>query len=572
MNNKRGISLIVLVITIIVMIILASAIILSLSGNGIIFKTNKAKFQNDIATMKEELSVYISNKEAETNGAYDSDNLNASRNSLTEEGNAVEGKIILDIIKSMDKKYLDKVEIVNGKLRYTGSNINEIKWSDEILEGIKGYDLEEVNIEEANTVKLEDSVNMSLKNYRIYGNSVQNGTPSADTPVLIESIGEKTVNLVKDIREVFNGYAAYTELEEDGRKCIRFQSNNNTSYNLGFKENTQYTISCWSKCVKRSGYDTYPEVDVILAVRYTDGTYNYFSIPSDGVWRYCTCVTAYDKTIASIGSNVFDWRTHVYIDINTFQIQEGATVTDYEPYGYKIPVKKSGLNLFSMAKCNPVNKTVNGITFTTLDDERIHIKGKVEDTSKVTSTYIYPKVAGNMPINRGKYKAKWHGLEYDGLTMLFGINNGSGGFINVNSINSFEEVNFDNGYIENALLHIKANTTREFDDIIYLQIEKDTSNSPYEPYIEPKTYNIYIDEPLRKVGDYVDYIDFRSQEVVRNVEVVESTSGEQTLRGLDTPAREKITIPSIMLNEGTNIIEVLTKAQPSKIETLYYKK
>jgi len=41
-TNKRGISLIVLVITIIVMIILASAIIITLANNGIIGKANEA--------------------------------------------------------------------------------------------------------------------------------------------------------------------------------------------------------------------------------------------------------------------------------------------------------------------------------------------------------------------------------------------------------------------------------------------------------------------------------------------------------------------------------------------------
>jgi len=66
-----------------------------------------------------------------------------------------------------------------------------------------------------------------------------------------------------------------------------------------------------------------------------------------------------------------------------------------------------------------------------------------------------------------------------------------------------------------------------------------------------------------------------NKEVVRNVEVIDDTGTlplEQSLRGLDTPIREKITVSGVMLNEGTNIIEVLTKVQPSKIETMYYKK
>ena len=51
LTNKRGISLIVLVITIIVMIILASAIILSLSSAGIIGKANEAKTASDNANL-----------------------------------------------------------------------------------------------------------------------------------------------------------------------------------------------------------------------------------------------------------------------------------------------------------------------------------------------------------------------------------------------------------------------------------------------------------------------------------------------------------------------------------------
>lgn len=57
LEEKRGISLIVLVITIIVMIILATAIILSLSNSGIIEKANKAKTDSDTANLEEYVNV-----------------------------------------------------------------------------------------------------------------------------------------------------------------------------------------------------------------------------------------------------------------------------------------------------------------------------------------------------------------------------------------------------------------------------------------------------------------------------------------------------------------------------------
>lgn len=57
LKKKSGISLIVLVTTIIVMIILATVIILSISNSGIIENAKKAKRDTDIATIKELVSI-----------------------------------------------------------------------------------------------------------------------------------------------------------------------------------------------------------------------------------------------------------------------------------------------------------------------------------------------------------------------------------------------------------------------------------------------------------------------------------------------------------------------------------
>ena len=56
-NNKRGISLIVLVITIVVMIVLATAIILSIQSSGIIGKANEAKEKTDMANAMQIVNI-----------------------------------------------------------------------------------------------------------------------------------------------------------------------------------------------------------------------------------------------------------------------------------------------------------------------------------------------------------------------------------------------------------------------------------------------------------------------------------------------------------------------------------
>ena len=48
-------------------------------------------------------------------------------------------------------------------------------------------------------------------------------------------------------------------------------------------------------------------------------------------------------------------------------------------------------------------------------------------------------------------------------------------------------------------------------------LEKGGTVSEFEQYIPAVLENIYLDEPLRKIGNISDYIDFNNQKVVRNV-------------------------------------------------------
>jgi len=53
---------------------------------------------------------------------------------------------------------------------------------------------------------------------------------------------------------------------------------------------------------------------------------------------------------------------------------------------------------------------------------------------------------------------------------------------------------------------------------LMLTIGEETTE--YEPYLEPIITNIYLDEPLRKLGDHADYIDFENQKVVRKIKEI----------------------------------------------------
>ena len=94
----------------------------------------------------------------------------------------------------------------------------------------------------------------------------------------------------------------------------------------------------------------------------------------------------------------------------------------------------------------------------------------------------------------------------------------------------------------------------------------------YVPYVGPTTTNIYLDEPLRKIGDYSDYIDFKNQKVYRNVEVVDDTGTlilEESLSGVVDDVGTDIELPNIPTLEGTTVLQVNTKIQPSNMEVKY---
>ena len=121
---KKGISLIVLVITIIVMIILAGAAVLTLGNSGIITQANKSAFISNIKEIMQDYSIYQAMYLA--NNASLSD-LNANSENIRE------------IITSIPKNsiYEEKLEIKNGVLMYMvnvrdKSDVQRATWACEV--------------------------------------------------------------------------------------------------------------------------------------------------------------------------------------------------------------------------------------------------------------------------------------------------------------------------------------------------------------------------------------------------------------------------------------------------------
>ena len=133
MNKRKGISLIILVITILVMIILAGVVVVSLQKNNPIEKAKEATFKQSLAQIGEELEMFCVNEKAQ-NSEFNKETLYANKNSLAFNTKIeASGKNIYDIIPSLkNSKYKNQIEVIQGGLYYRTPDKKEIPWLREL--------------------------------------------------------------------------------------------------------------------------------------------------------------------------------------------------------------------------------------------------------------------------------------------------------------------------------------------------------------------------------------------------------------------------------------------------------
>ena len=131
MQKKKGISLIVLVITIMVMTILTGMVILNLTDSDIINNTSKTVFVSDMKYILDEYNGYLAFYVADGKEAED---LNVSASDI---------RTIIDIVP--DELYnKNKLEIINGELTYMVDtndkyDLERATWACEAGVKVNGY-------------------------------------------------------------------------------------------------------------------------------------------------------------------------------------------------------------------------------------------------------------------------------------------------------------------------------------------------------------------------------------------------------------------------------------------------
>lgn len=387
----------------------------------------------------------------------------------------------------------------------------------------------------------------SIIDYKIYGQSVQDGEPTPDNPIEVESVGEKTKNLINwdyllddtDITKVDDGY--YSEVYYHS-----FSTSSNIVKQLKsvLKPDVTYTLS--RICDKSKDGATIGNM-----VIYVSGSV----FVRTGYWKGLKSATF------TITQEQIDNITSVAVYFNTdgegttiseVQLTESDTVLPYEPYGkYKIPVTVSGGNLLS--PYGWVSGTFNGGF---VPSEYNYVVEEVTNYVECAFESTYRAIASNMikiseiqkigcKINKNNENAVAVVLQFydiDGNRVAYKVMTEDymtpdkeyimykeGNYFKSNS-DKVSNYTIKSNFIYMRLFLIsrqKISGLRIYD--FYASKDGDAG---YEPYVEPITTNIYLDEPLRKVGDYADYIDFENGKVVRNVDSYTFTGNETSAGGI----------------------------------------
>lgn len=169
----------------------------------------------------------------------------------------------------------------------------------------------------------------SLLDYTIYGNSVQDGVPTPEEHIEVQSVGDKTMNLLNNSPD----YWEHGQIMSGGNR-VPTNTRIRTVSKFQILPNTTYTLQAWGDIVPAFHLWQANGTYISDSTWITTSPYT-FTTPSTAAWIEFTC-----RRI-----NVNDSIEPSCMNESCFlQLENGATATKYEPYGYKIPIAVYGTN------------------------------------------------------------------------------------------------------------------------------------------------------------------------------------------------------------------------------------
>lgn len=313
-----------------------------------------------------------------------------------------------------------------------------------------------------------------LIDYRIYGNTVQNGTPTPENPIIPESVGERTENLLPfdDKNFVINAGGSNLIVEcKNGDLYMKGTTTEIITTNARWKTNFTFELEA--------------------------GTY-YCNSPSPlsgGFGRY---IKKYDDNSNMLKANEYTFtiteNTKCYLSFYIYNksinskielmLNLGSTALPYEPYGYKLPMVVSDGN--------------------TVQTVPIYL-GEVETTRRIKKLVLTGEESDWRIAGEGNTRLYNHTIRTESSYNSEALCNVAvySDFVTTSSGVAFDIV----AYRETLVLRYHAivyTTLNDFKSYLAQQYAAGTPVTVWYVLAEPETG--VVNEPLMKIGDYADTI------------------------------------------------------------------
>lgn len=335
-------------------------------------------------------------------------------------------------------------------------------------------------------------------------------------------VGDRTKNLFN-----FNGWSENLSVSGNNELII-----NNDSITITAVSNDAFTMPFYNVHSNIYRIDVLPNSQYVLSWDSNNtlpgrvyvfknglsGSENYVQVDNASK-KYITFSTNENTNFITIRFGVTNAGNS--ITYSNIQLEEGSIATDYEPYGYKVPVVVNGKNLLNTKLST--TQLGAGITFQKNNDGTVVVNGTPSKDFSLLAFPVYLTAAryvlSGCPENQDATTLRCD-LRNSQYSTVGGFDIGNGVIISVNSPgNYFFGIRVGAGY--------NCNNLKFYPMIRLSTIEDDT----YEQYIEPTTTNIYLDEPI---------------------------SQNESISLSDT----EVDIQTI---EGTNVLSIDTTIQPSNV-------
>lgn len=366
-TKDKGITLIALVITIILMLILVGVTYkVAFSGDGILNTASESKFKAQLSQAIEEYEYFLHVKSRE-DVEFEESSLMIGKNGMTyntrtpeETGN------IYTVISKAPKEYADSLEVIKGELYYSNDNEKKQKWAQDLGLKISPYKI-------VDGVLLSANDNLDLFEENTGTLVIPNSATSIGEGAFANVEGLKIIIIPANVKEIQkNAFNGNTALEK-----VIFETEIQNGVEVG---------------VEKIGENAFLGCESLVSIEMPD------TVTELGAYVFSGCSNLKNvkisKNIKTIPSYAFYWCN----SLESIIIPEGVTSIESGTFNYctnlkeiYIPSTVETISSTAFYKCD----ILNSIKIASSNKNFAFADGILFNASKTEMIYILPTAIAN---------------------------------------------------------------------------------------------------------------------------------------------------------------------------------